>query len=105
MHVTARTKGVRNEATDNMRGQLYTLQLRELELRQKYPDGHPDLDRVRQQAALPNSRRLCRLNCGRPLAFRQVCISILGYAQLGRSPEFVIERWAEARSASAHQSA
>jgi uncharacterized protein involved in exopolysaccharide biosynthesis len=48
--VTARVKGVRNEATDNMRGQLYSLQLRELELRQKYPDGHPEIDRVRQQA-------------------------------------------------------
>jgi uncharacterized protein involved in exopolysaccharide biosynthesis len=34
-----------------MRGQLYTLQLRELEYRLKYPAGHPDLERVRQQAA------------------------------------------------------
>lgn len=50
-HVTARTKGVRNEAADNMRGQLYALQLRELELRQKHPAGHPELERVRQQAA------------------------------------------------------
>ena len=49
--VTARVKGARNEAADNMRGQLYTLQLRELELRQKYPDGHPEIDKVRQQAA------------------------------------------------------
>jgi uncharacterized protein involved in exopolysaccharide biosynthesis len=50
-HVTARTKGVRNEAADNMRGQLYALQLRELESTLKYPEGHPDLKRVRQQAA------------------------------------------------------
>jgi polysaccharide biosynthesis protein PslE len=50
-HITARTKGVRNEATDNMRGQLYALQLRELESTLKYPEGHPDLKRVRQQAA------------------------------------------------------
>jgi tyrosine-protein kinase Etk/Wzc len=46
--VSARTKGIRNEAADNMRGQLFTLQLRELELR-KHPQGHPDLLRVRQQ--------------------------------------------------------
>jgi uncharacterized protein involved in exopolysaccharide biosynthesis len=50
-HVVSRTRGMRNEAADNMRGQLYTLQLRELELRQKYPDGHPELERVRQQAS------------------------------------------------------
>lgn len=50
-HVTARTKGMRNEAADNMRGQLYALQLRELDLLQKYPEGHPDLERVRQQVA------------------------------------------------------
>jgi uncharacterized protein involved in exopolysaccharide biosynthesis len=50
-HVVSRTRGVRNEAADNMRGQLYTLQIRELELRQKYPDGHPELERVRQQAS------------------------------------------------------
>jgi uncharacterized protein involved in exopolysaccharide biosynthesis len=49
--VTSRLKGGRNEAADNMRGQLYTLQLRELELRQKYPDGHPEIEKVRQQAA------------------------------------------------------
>jgi uncharacterized protein involved in exopolysaccharide biosynthesis len=49
--VTSRLKGVRNEATDNMRGQLYSLQLRELELRQKYPDGHPEIEKVKQQAA------------------------------------------------------
>jgi uncharacterized protein involved in exopolysaccharide biosynthesis len=51
MQVTARLKGVRNEAADNMRGQLYTLQLRELELRQKYPEGHPEIEKVRQQSA------------------------------------------------------
>jgi uncharacterized protein involved in exopolysaccharide biosynthesis len=45
--VTSRVRG----AGDNVRGQLYTLQLRELELRQKYPDGHPEIDKVRQQAA------------------------------------------------------
>jgi uncharacterized protein involved in exopolysaccharide biosynthesis len=50
-HVTGRTKGIRNEAADNMRGQLYTLQLRELEASQKYPPGHPDLQRLRQEAA------------------------------------------------------
>jgi uncharacterized protein involved in exopolysaccharide biosynthesis len=50
-HVTTWTKGIRNEAADNMRGQLYTLQLRELELRQKLPEEHPDVRRVRQQAA------------------------------------------------------
>src|SRR5262249_5440215 len=50
-HVTARTKGIRNEAADNMRGQLYALQLRELELRLKHPAGHPELQRVREQAA------------------------------------------------------
>jgi uncharacterized protein involved in exopolysaccharide biosynthesis len=49
--VTARVKGIRNEAADNMRSQLYTLQLRELELRQKYPAGHPEIEKVRQQAA------------------------------------------------------
>jgi uncharacterized protein involved in exopolysaccharide biosynthesis len=51
MHVTARTKGIRNEAVENMRGQLYALQMRELESTLKYPEGHPDLQRVHQQAA------------------------------------------------------
>jgi uncharacterized protein involved in exopolysaccharide biosynthesis len=45
--VTSRVRG----AGDIARGQLYTLQLRELELRQKYPDGHPEIDKVRQQVA------------------------------------------------------
>lgn len=49
--ITARIKGIRNEAADNMRGQLYTLQLRELESSQKHPEGHPELKRLRQQAA------------------------------------------------------
>jgi uncharacterized protein involved in exopolysaccharide biosynthesis len=49
--INSRIHGARNEAADNMRGQLYALQLRELELRQKYPDGHPEIDKVRQQAA------------------------------------------------------
>src|SRR5439155_6681219 len=49
--ITARIKGIRNEAADNMRGQLYTLQLRELELSQRHPDGHPELKRLHQQAA------------------------------------------------------
>jgi uncharacterized protein involved in exopolysaccharide biosynthesis len=49
-HVVGRTKGVRNEAADNMRAQLYTLQLRELELRLKHPEGHPEVERVRRQA-------------------------------------------------------
>jgi uncharacterized protein involved in exopolysaccharide biosynthesis len=48
--VTARVKGARNEAADNMRGQLYALRLRELELRQKYPAGHPEIEKVRKQA-------------------------------------------------------
>jgi uncharacterized protein involved in exopolysaccharide biosynthesis len=37
-----------------MRVQLYNLQLRDLELRQKLPDGHPDLQRIHQQVDAAN---------------------------------------------------
>jgi uncharacterized protein involved in exopolysaccharide biosynthesis len=49
--VTSRSKGMRNEAADQMRSQLYSLQLKELELSQSHPEGHPSLDRVRKQVA------------------------------------------------------
>ncbi len=49
-HVTARTRGGPNEASNAMRGQLYTLQVRALELAQRLPEGNPDLERARKQA-------------------------------------------------------
>jgi succinoglycan biosynthesis transport protein ExoP len=49
--VTARVTVGREPTGDSMRGQLYVLQLRELELSQKYPEGHPELQQVRRQAA------------------------------------------------------
>ena len=42
---------VRNEAADNLRGQLFSLQMLELELRLKYAERHPDVQRARQQVA------------------------------------------------------
>ncbi len=49
--ITARIKGIRNEAADGMRGQLYALQLREMEASQKHPAGHPELQRLHQATA------------------------------------------------------
>lgn len=50
-HVTARVKGARNEAVDNMRAQVFALRLRVLELKQKYrDDNNPEVERVRKQA-------------------------------------------------------
>src|SRR5205823_2845407 len=40
-----------NQAADAMRGQLYGLQLKELELNVKFPEQHPELQRLRQQIA------------------------------------------------------
>lgn len=45
------TRGLPNQAADTMRAQLYTLQIRELELKAKYPETHPELELVRRQTA------------------------------------------------------
>jgi polysaccharide biosynthesis protein PslE len=50
-HVTARTTGVPNEATDNMRGQLYALELKELDLLSRHTEKHPEVQLIRQQVA------------------------------------------------------
>jgi uncharacterized protein involved in exopolysaccharide biosynthesis len=49
--VTGVTQGVANPAADAMRAQLYALQVKELELRAKYPENHPDLILTRRQTA------------------------------------------------------
>lgn len=49
--VVGTTKGLPNQAADTMRAQLYTLQLKELELKAKYPENHPELVLTRQQTA------------------------------------------------------
>ena len=46
---TARTKGFPNVALDTMRGQLYALQLKELELIAKYSESHPEVSMLRKQ--------------------------------------------------------
>ncbi|HZZ72129.1 MAG TPA: GumC family protein [Pirellulales bacterium] len=46
---TAKTTGLPNVAADTMRGQLYTLQVREKELASKYHDEHPELIAIRQE--------------------------------------------------------
>jgi hypothetical protein len=61
--------------------------------------------RPRPQSALPTSRRLCRLMCGTPLAFRPGAIGTLGYAQLRAQPRINYESQTEAQSASAHRAA
>ncbi len=48
---TGRTKGLPNLAADGMRGQLYTLELKEQELLAKHPERHPDVQLTRQQVA------------------------------------------------------
>jgi polysaccharide biosynthesis protein PslE len=47
--VTARTVGFANEAADDMRAQLYALELKEQELLAKYTDAHPELRQLREQ--------------------------------------------------------
>ena len=47
--VTARTTGMPNAAADAMRAQLYTLQMKELELLAVHPEQHPDVQAVRKQ--------------------------------------------------------
>lgn len=49
--VTARTKGMPNEAADKMREQLYVLQLRELDLVGRHPPNHPEVKLIREQVA------------------------------------------------------
>jgi uncharacterized protein involved in exopolysaccharide biosynthesis len=46
-----RTTGLPNVAADGMRGQLYALQIKEIELLAKYPERHPEVQLVRQQTA------------------------------------------------------
>lgn len=43
------TRGPPNPAADAMRAQLYALQIKELELRAKFPENHPELVLTRQQ--------------------------------------------------------
>lgn len=47
--VTARTVGFANEAADDMRAQLYALELKEQELLAKYTESHPELRQLREQ--------------------------------------------------------
>jgi uncharacterized protein involved in exopolysaccharide biosynthesis len=49
--VTARTRGMPNEAADRMREHLYTLQLKELELLGRHPASHPEVRLIRDQVA------------------------------------------------------
>ena len=49
--VTEETVGLPNEAADQMRNQLYTLQMKEQDLATKFTDDHPQLQQVRQQIA------------------------------------------------------
>jgi uncharacterized protein involved in exopolysaccharide biosynthesis len=49
--VTARTKGMPNEAADRMREQLYVLQLKELDLLGRHPANHPEVRLIREQVA------------------------------------------------------
>ncbi len=49
MQVTGRTKGMPNGAADLMRSQLYALQIKELELKAKFPDTHPEIQLLRKQ--------------------------------------------------------
>src|SRR5262249_7055595 len=51
VHVTSHTQGVPNQAGDAMRGLLYSLQLKELELSVKLPEQHTELQRLRAQNA------------------------------------------------------
>jgi uncharacterized protein involved in exopolysaccharide biosynthesis len=50
-HVTATTRGVPNNAADLMRGQFYTLQLKELDLLARHPENHPEVKLIRRQSA------------------------------------------------------
>jgi uncharacterized protein involved in exopolysaccharide biosynthesis len=52
--VTARTKGFPNQAADTMRGQLFTIKLKELELVTRHPEDHPDVRLIRKQIASAN---------------------------------------------------
>jgi polysaccharide biosynthesis protein PslE len=47
--ITSSVAGLSNEGTDNMRGQLYALRLREQQLAAKLTDDHPLLQEVRRQ--------------------------------------------------------
>ncbi len=47
--VTESVSGIGNEATDRMRTQLYTLEIRERELAARYQETHPSLVAVREQ--------------------------------------------------------
>ena len=49
--VIGTTRGLPNPAADAMRAQLYALQIKELELKAKYPESHPELVLTRQQTA------------------------------------------------------
>jgi uncharacterized protein involved in exopolysaccharide biosynthesis len=49
--VTAHMKGLPNQAADTMRAQLYALELKELDLRGKFADSHPEVRMVREQIA------------------------------------------------------
>src|ERR1043166_718211 len=73
------------------------------------PEGLREVSRgeiVIRSELCPRSLRLCRLMCGRPLAFRQDCSLYLGYAQfVGAKPQNSMLIGTEAHSASAHQAA
>jgi uncharacterized protein involved in exopolysaccharide biosynthesis len=49
--VTSQTKGFPNEATDRLREQLHTLQVKEAELLARYPEQHPEVKQIREQTA------------------------------------------------------
>jgi uncharacterized protein involved in exopolysaccharide biosynthesis len=49
--VTSRTTGFATEAADNMRAQLYALEMKEQELLARYTDAHPEVRLVRDQIA------------------------------------------------------
>ncbi|MFO0805468.1 MAG: hypothetical protein U0791_20380 [Gemmataceae bacterium] len=49
--VLGTTRGLPNQALDTMRAQLYTLQLKELELKSKYPESHPEVVNAKQQTS------------------------------------------------------
>ena len=54
-HMTSHTQGMPNQAADSMRGQLYALQMKEVELRVRLPEQHPEVVRLREQIGLANA--------------------------------------------------
>ncbi len=77
------SRGLPNQAADAMRAQLYALQIKELEMRSKFPENHPEISLIRRQTTAAEAvlakeeREREQVTSGPNRAYEEIKLSLL----------------------------